>query len=221
MSGSAYSAMPAAAIAGPMVNGSRLPVRSTRPPDQRDKPNMISGNGSSAPPAWVAAYCWSSIRFIGTTNSTIDSDPYNSSVSAFVSVKARERNSSSDNIGWRDRRSTTTNSTKNTAPTTIAAATGGALASGRGHSSSANTIRPRPSVAVTAPAQSIRRVRDGSRLSGTYTHVSASTAAASGRFRKKTARQLTWSMNQPPATGPSADVIAVNPDQIPIAPPRS
>ena len=43
-----------AAIAGPTVSGSRLPMRATSPPDQRDSANMMSGNGSSAAPAAVA-----------------------------------------------------------------------------------------------------------------------------------------------------------------------
>ncbi len=50
---------------------------------------------------------------------------------------------------------------------------------------------------------------------------SRSTTAASGTFRKKTARQLTCSMSQPPRTGPMAVVIAENPDHVPIARPRS
>ena len=44
---------------------------------------------------------------------------------------------------------------------------------------------------------------------------------ASGTFRKNTARQLMCSINQPPVTGPIAAVIAVKPDQVPIARPRS
>ena len=38
---------------------------------------------------------------------------------------------------------------------------------------------------------------------------------------KKTARQETCSINQPPRTGPIAAVIALKPDQVPIARPRS
>ena len=44
---------------------------------------------------------------------------------------------------------------------------------------------------------------------------------ASGTFRKNTARQLTCSTSHPPLTGPIAVVIALNPDQVPIARPRS
>ena len=50
---------------------------------------------------------------------------------------------------------------------------------------------------------------------------SISTTAASGTFRKNTARQLTCSTSQPPVTGPIAVVMALNPDQVPIARPRS
>jgi hypothetical protein len=38
---------------------------------------------------------------------------------------------------------------------------------------------------------------------------------------KNAARQLTCSISHPPITGPSAVVIALNPDQVPIARPRS
>ena len=50
---------------------------------------------------------------------------------------------------------------------------------------------------------------------------STSTTAASGTFRKNTARQLTCSISQPPVTGPIAAVIALKPDHVPIARPRS
>ena len=50
---------------------------------------------------------------------------------------------------------------------------------------------------------------------------STSTTTASGTFRKNTARQLTCSTSQPPLTGPIAVVIALKPDHVPIARPRS
>jgi hypothetical protein len=50
---------------------------------------------------------------------------------------------------------------------------------------------------------------------------SASAIRARGRFRKNTARQLTCSISQPPLTGPIAVVIALKPDHVPIARPRS
>jgi hypothetical protein len=50
---------------------------------------------------------------------------------------------------------------------------------------------------------------------------SAITSAASGTLIKNAARQLTCSISQPPITGPIAVVMALNPDQVPIARPRS
>ncbi len=47
------------------------------------------------------------------------------------------------------------------------------------------------------------------------------TSAATGTLRKNTARQLTCSISQPPATGPMLAVIALKPDHVPIARPRS
>ena len=65
------------------------------------------------------------------------------------------------------------------------------------------------------------RFLDGSRLSFMNRSDSTSTMTASGTFRKNTARQLTCSTSQPPLTGPIAVVIALNPDHVPIARPRS
>ena len=47
------------------------------------------------------------------------------------------------------------------------------------------------------------------------------TIAANGKLMKKTARQEKCSINHPPSTGPIAAVMAVNPDQVPMARPRS
>ena len=47
------------------------------------------------------------------------------------------------------------------------------------------------------------------------------TAAASGRFRKKTQRHETFCTSQPPSTGPEADVRVVQPDHAPMALPRA
>ena len=44
---------------------------------------------------------------------------------------------------------------------------------------------------------------------------------ASGTLMKNAARQLTCWISHPPITGPSAVVMDVNPDQVPIARPRS
>jgi hypothetical protein len=51
--------------------------------------------------------------------------------------------------------------------------------------------------------------------------VSATTIAASGTFTKNTARQLTCSISQPPTIGPIAAVMALKPDHMPMARPRS
>ena len=51
--------------------------------------------------------------------------------------------------------------------------------------------------------------------------VIARTTTASGRLMKKIQRHDVCSMSHPPSTGPSAAVIAVNPDHVPIARPRS
>src|ERR1700722_4015285 len=47
-----------------------------------------------------------------------------------------------------------------------------------------------------------------------------STAAASGRFKKKTQRHVACSISQPPITGPIAVVTALAPLHVPIARPR-
>ena len=81
-------------------------------------------------------------------------------------------------------------------------------------------MSPSPTVASVAPAQSISWVRDGSRLSSTNSEVTTTTAMASGTLSRKAARQLMRSMSHPPTTGPMAAVIALKPDQMPIAGPR-
>ena len=138
-----------------------------------------------------------------------------------ASVKDADRNSASGSIGLCTRRSTASNRTSDTTPNASAPGTSGLRTPRAGHSSNPNTMPPRPRTASAAPAQSIRDVRDGSRLSSMKRSDSTMTMIASGRLRKKTARQLTCSTSQPPLTGPIAVVIALNPDQTPIARPRS
>ena len=53
-----------------------------------------------------------------------------------------------------------------------------------------------------------------------YRSDRTTTAAARGTLMKNAERQLTCSISQPPMTGPIAVVIALNPDQVPIARPR-
>ena len=58
------------------------------------------------------------------------------------------------------------------------------------------------------------------RLSGICQSEMAITAAASGRLMKNTQRHEACSTSQPPRTGPTAVVIAVKPDQVPMRLPR-
>src|SRR5207244_1371410 len=81
------------------------------------------------------------------------------------------------------------------------------------------TKPPNPRVTTRAPIQSTCPPV-GLRLSGTRQSEIAITAAANGRLMKKTQRQEACSTSQPPSTGPTAVVIAVKPDHVPIAWPR-
>src|SRR5258708_6601408 len=81
------------------------------------------------------------------------------------------------------------------------------------------TKPPNPIGTTKAPDQSTR-ARAGLRLSGIRHNEMDITAAASGRLMKNAQRQDACSTSQPPRTGPIAAVIAVNPDQVPIACPR-
>ena len=85
---------------------------------------------------------------------------------------------------------------------------------------SPKTSKARPTVAANAPGKS-RRTADGFRVSGTFRRAMKKTAAAIGRFTKKTARQdATWT-SHPPTTGPTAPATAVSDDHVPTARPRS
>ncbi len=76
-------------------------------------------------------------------------------------------------------------------------------------------------MASSAPIRSTFRGALGSRDSGTRATSTISTNAASGRLIKNTARQENVCASAPPSTGPIAVVIALNPDHVPIARPRS
>ena len=54
-----------------------------------------------------------------------------------------------------------------------------------------------------------------------YRKETSTTTIASGTLKKKAERQLRFSISQPPSTGPTAVVIALKPDHVPIARPRS
>ena len=78
-----------------------------------------------------------------------------------------------------------------------------------------------PSTASTAPHQSMRADAIGILALRHPAQREHDDDDASGTLMKNTARQLTCSINHPPPTGPSAVVIALNPDHVPIARPRS
>src|SRR6266576_4385990 len=83
------------------------------------------------------------------------------------------------------------------------------------------TSPARLTVATRAPSQSIWLFRSSERRdSGICRNEIAMTAAARGTLMKKTQCHDALSMSQPPRTGPTAVVMAVNPDQVPIACPR-
>jgi len=67
----------------------------------------------------------------------------------------------------------------------------------------------------------MRRATVSSRDSCAANSVTATAPAATGRLRKKIARQLTDSVSSPPRTGPMASASADTPAQVPIALPRS
>src|SRR5271154_7007295 len=76
-------------------------------------------------------------------------------------------------------------------------------------------------VARTAPGQSSVVLALSFRLSGMHHRVMQTTMSARGRLMKKTQRQEPFCTSQPPSTGPMEAVMAVKPDQVPIARPRS
>src|SRR5229473_5503506 len=80
---------------------------------------------------------------------------------------------------------------------------------------------PRPIVVSKAPIQSSLTPSLFVLLSGTRQIVTATTASAMGKLMKNTHRHDACWTNHPPRTGPIAVVIAVRPDQVPIARPRS
>ena len=71
------------------------------------------------------------------------------------------------------------------------------------------------------PGQSIECWVLSSRDSCAANSVTATAPTATGRFRKKIARQDTYSVSAPPTTGPIASASADTPAQVPIALPRS
>ena len=90
-----------------------------------------------------------------------------------------------------------------------------------GASMSASVIPARASAASSGAGQSNRPWLVGSRVSGTWRTVTASTTAASGRLSRKIHRQPIEPMIQPPRNGPTAPATPPRPDQVPMALGRS
>src|SRR4051794_8851984 len=86
---------------------------------------------------------------------------------------------------------------------------------------SARTSAVNPTVNAAMPGMSTSRVAVSSRDSCVANSVTTTAMAATGRLMKKIARQLTYSVSQPPSSGPSARAIADTPAHVPIARPRS
>ena len=82
-------------------------------------------------------------------------------------------------------------------------------------------MEPRPITVNMQPNQSNLPALFSSRLSGTDRTEIVKTTNASGRLMKKMARHEMCSISQPPRTGPTAAVMAVKADHVPIACPRS
>ena len=121
-------------------------------------------------------------------------------------------------MGARERASTNGNTIQAMRPMTPAI---GAARLPLENSSNAKTIPASPTLVSSTPGKSILRLSPSAELSGTRQRLSAMTTIAMGKLMKNTQRQETNSTIQPPSTGPKAAVIAVNPDQVPIARPRS
>src|SRR3974390_3026391 len=105
-------------------------------------------------------------------------------------------------------------------PPTRLVATRGCLHPSLVDSTKPSTTPVRLKVATSAPSQSIRP-RRALRLSGTHQKLAPSTTAASGTLRKNAHLHDKCSISHPPRTGPMAVVIAVDPDHVPMARPRS
>src|SRR5258707_12932119 len=146
--------------------------------------------------------------------------PYNKSVRRFAPLKVGERNKVSGTNGAEIRTSTKRNARSATMPTARALSTSVLPKPSKPASISPYTSAPNPSVTSSVPHHSSLPDTSASRLSGTRQNRTPSTTAASGTLRKKTQRQEAYWTNTPPSTGPTTEVIAEKPDQVPIARPR-
>src|SRR5262249_26575352 len=152
------------------------------------------------------------IRLSGRKKNTLPRAAYRRNVRMFAPANVRERNTDNGNIGCRARASTSTNATSRRVPTPT---TGGA------DSISPKTTAPRPAVVNRVPSQSRTGGDPSLYASGTRRTVIARTIVAKGTLMEKTQRPEPCCTSHPPSTGPIAAVMDVNPDQVPIARPRS
>src|SRR5882724_3734850 len=156
---------------------------------------------------------------MGNKKKKIPIAEYRKSVSRFAPPKLRDLNRPSGTVGSVALVSTNTNAMKQPTPPIKLPITKGFLQPKPTDSTNPAIKPPRAAVARIAPNQSTCRML-ALRLSGIRHTEIASTAAAIGKLMKNTHRQEACSTNQPPRTGPTALVIAVKPDQVPIAAPR-
>ncbi len=140
---------------------------------------------------------------------------------AFVPRNVCERNSVKSTIGSSTRRSITAKAVRPTAAVASSATISGDPQPQLLPSISASTSAVRPVEMVKMPGQSIVCRVLSSRDSCVANSVTATAPTATGRFRKKIARQETYSVSAPPTTGPMASASADTPAQVPIAFPRS
>src|ERR1700730_17922244 len=189
------------------------------PPDQRDKININRIMGRAAAPAAVVEYPCNRIRSMGNRKKKTLNAAYRNNVTTFAPRKERDLKSSSGTIGEDARPSMTRKIARQHKPPPRLPNTSGLPQPNLGYSRNPVTSPPSPAVAISAPNQSTRWTLEP-RLSGTRQSEIATTATASGRFRKNAHRQEPCSISHPPRTGPRPVVIAVKPDHVPIALPR-
>src|SRR5882724_1670877 len=175
--------------------------------------------GKIAAPADVAEYPCTCINVTGNRKKKMPIAAYRKRVNRFAPRKERDLNKESETIGEDALDSTHRKRARRIRPPSKLPSTMGCRQPSFEDSRSPVTTQPRLAVASAAPSQSRCPARE-LLLSGTWRRESITTAAASGRFRKNAHRQLAYSMSAPPRTGPRAVVMAVKPDQVPIACPR-
>ncbi len=172
-----------------------------------------------AAPVAVEEYPCTWIRLSGKRKKKMPMAEYKNKVSRFAPVKLAFLNMASRTIGEVARASTRANPIMQPKPAIKLPKTRGFLQPRLADSIKPFTIPPSPRVASNAPSQSTRSAV-ALRLSGIRQRERAITAAARGRLMKNAHRQEACSTSQPPRTGPTAVVIAVKPDHVPIAWPR-